>query len=607
MSEVSYDYGGGAYHSAITDAQFQQLYQYQIDFHVRMVRLDAYPQPNFGTTPVNGGCCGQNVEQLISFTNTSAFPTANIKANAAMTHQNIWHYPATITNPNNTFQIAQFAPSSDGSFTSYSTAAVINQFPGRQQMVWFNSWATEWSVTSNFLQHAFIHWMTRGLFVGARKTYLSTQVDDVHLETDLYTPNGTQFRLRPEDVSPHIAWMKSVNSRLPAGSAYMMELGHNGNGDIINATLTNPRPCKPTDAIYYDQGPDTALEFQKPLGTGTSVWPTTPANYTWTVTCAQVDRLATWFMTAANRDAFMHVSHTFSHMNLDNATYSDANKEIVFNQAWLKQMGITNGRFSVNGLIPPAITGLHNGDVINAWMTNGITHVVGDNSRPVLTNTNHTHWPLISTVASNGYAGLTIVPRWPTAIYYNCDFPACTISEWINTSHGYGNFTDLLTFEKTTTTKYLLGLKHDAYMFHQANLRSADVPSYTIGSQTGKFSLIQMWVETIIQEMTRLTNWPMVSLKHDDLAQNFINRMTLDQCTPAFSYQLSADKSSIVGVNVTATGNSCSVPVPVTFPGTATTSGSATSDKVGSEPLIMWASINGSPANFTLGTPVAAS
>ena len=30
-------------------------------------------------------------------------------------------------------------------------------------MVWFLGWATEWSQTSNYLQHAYIHWMTRGL------------------------------------------------------------------------------------------------------------------------------------------------------------------------------------------------------------------------------------------------------------------------------------------------------------------------------------------------------------------------------------------------------------------------------------------------------------
>jgi hypothetical protein len=31
-------------------------------------------------------------------------------------------------------------------------------------------------------------------------------------------------------------------------------------------------------------------------------------------------------------------------------------------------------------------------------------------------------WPLMSTVASNGYAGVQITPRWATNIYYNVSY-----------------------------------------------------------------------------------------------------------------------------------------------------------------------------------------
>ena len=605
MSEVSYDYSG-SWHSAITSDQFTTIYNYQATFGVRMVRIDVYPEPSFGcqTAIASTGCCGDGVEQYVSFTNATGFPTANIKTGATQSTKNMWHYPATIIDPSTTWQIAKFAPDSNGQFTSDTTAAVINSFDGRQQMVWFASWATDWSATSNFLQHSYIHWMTRGLFLGARKVYLSTQVDDVHLSTDLYSPSGNTFRLRTADLTAHVNWMKSINSRLPAGSKYVVELCHNGNGDIITATNTPQNTCKPEDAIYYDERADPPLEFQKPVGTGTSLWPTTPRTYSWSLACAKFDKLASWFTNAANRDAFFHVSHTFSHENLNNATYSDTSKEITFNQAWLKQIGISAGKFSPHGLVPPAITGLHNGDAIKAWMDNGITKVVGDNSRPLLVNQNNRHWPQISTVATNGYNGLTIMPRWSTAMYYNCDLPDCTSKEWIATSGGYGDFSSLVEFEKTTTSRYLLGLRHDAYMFHQANLRAADVPSMVVGTQTGTFSLLQTWVEAVTQEMVRLTNWPMVTLQHDDLTQKFLDRMARDNCNPKLSYTYSSDGKSITGVTVTANGNTCSVPIPVTFPASATASGTATSDKLGSEPLIMWATLSGSPVSFSLSTPV---
>lgn len=149
-------------------------------------------------------------------------------------------------------------------------------------------------------------------------------------------------------------------------------------------------------------------------------------------------------------------------MDLTNGTYSDTAKEISFNRAWLKQVGLDAAkRFSTNGLIPPAITGLHNADVIKAWMDNGIANVVGDNTRPLLRNTQSTFWPLNTTVAGNGYAGLNVVPRWATLIYYNCDLPACTTQEWIDTSAGQGTFTDLLNNARDTAIRNLFGLHWD--------------------------------------------------------------------------------------------------------------------------------------------------
>jgi hypothetical protein len=210
----------------------------------------------------------------------------------------------------------------------------------------------------------------------------------MHLETDLYTPAGTTFRARPADLTAHVSWQTALNKRLSAGSQYFIEIGHNGNGDIEAAVDLKPASCSPQTAIEYPDQNDTALEFQKPLGTGTNIWPNTPTSYTWSATCAGVDPLATWFKTTSNANNFAHISHTFTHEALNNATYSDANKEIVFNQAWLKQIGLSAAtKFSSKGLIPPAITGLHNGDAIRAWITNGITNVVGDNTRPVLLNT----------------------------------------------------------------------------------------------------------------------------------------------------------------------------------------------------------------------------
>lgn len=529
--------------------------------------------------------------------------------NAGVTTQGLWHYPAEITDAATTWEVAKFGPGGD--FSGDTVAAVINNFDGREQFVYFIGWATDWSITSNFLQHAHIHWMTRGLFVGKRKTFLNCQVDDVQLSTGLYLPAGTEFKTRTGDMEGHVTWQSNLNSRLPAGSNFFLEMGHNGNGNLIASTDPEDQSddvCVPDQAVDYDFPPDTELEFKKPLGTGTDKWPDMFEEYGWTSTCTELDDFAAWWLDANNRDAFAHVSHTFTHLPLNNATYHDTTREIHFNQDWLQQMGIDQSPFfSPQGLIPPQITGLHNGDALRAWRDNGILYAVGDNTRPVLRSDVSKHHPLITTVARNGYDGVVIVPRFATTIYYNCDTPECTTQEWIDTSAGSGDFGNLLTDARTTNTRHLLGLMADPYMFHQANMRQMDMPTMTVGSQTGKMSILMAWTETIVQEMMRLTTWPIISLKHDDIGKYFVDRMTLDNCEPKLSYKYSSNGNAIDSVTLTTDGNACGVNVPVTIPGGSVTAsgGSKEEDNVGDEPTIVWVSMNGSPVVLTLSESVS--
>jgi hypothetical protein len=528
MAELSYEYPTG-WASALTAAQWQQMYAYQSEFGARMVRIDVFPGPDYGTTLATGaGCCASGQEQLVKITDDSTFKTANIKTNQGVSTVGLWHVPATITNANTTKAFAMFDPS--GSFTTQTVAGVINTYGNRQQMVWFMSWATEWALGSSFLQHASIHFLTRGLHVGARQIFISAQVDDVFLSTGLYEPAGTTFRTRPADMAAHVTWTQNLNSRLPAGSDFFVELAHNGLGGIIYSHIADLKAtgqaCGPFTTPLINSPETTPLEWVKPLGTGDEYWSPDITTYNWTAACTKLDELSEWFQTPANRDAFAHMSHTFTHLSLNNVTYKDAAREIDFNRKWMAQLDLDKAtRYSTAGLVPPAITGLHNGDVIKAWLDNGIKYVVGDNTRPPLRNRNSAWWPRITTVADDGYAGLVTIPRWSTAIYYNCDLPECNLNEWIKTSAGSGDFYNLLRDSRNRNVNYLLGLHPDPYMFHQANMRQTDAPSLTIGTQTGRMSLLQAWVETIAQEMTRLTNWPILSLKHDDIGQLFLDRM----------------------------------------------------------------------------------
>ena len=79
MDALSYGYDDG-WRSAVTEDQWNTIWAYQANFKVRMVRINEFPGPSFGAGLAGpGGCCDTSIEQLISFTDTSLFSTANLK------------------------------------------------------------------------------------------------------------------------------------------------------------------------------------------------------------------------------------------------------------------------------------------------------------------------------------------------------------------------------------------------------------------------------------------------------------------------------------------------------------------------------------------------
>jgi hypothetical protein len=220
----------------------------------------------------------------------------------------------------------------------------------------------------------------------------------------------------------HITWQAQFVETLNPGSVYFLEVGFNGNGnmDFVGDLSSNAaQNCPDSENVDDPIGPSQNAEWIKPLGTGVNMWPAN-AQYVWSKACILMDPLAQFFQTAANRDAIAWITHTFTHEELENSTYYDTNLEIAFNYQHAVLLGITNAKMWSNfSMIPPSISGMHNGDALKAFMDNGIRAAVGDSTRPALLNPDNKHWPLITTVAGNGFAGFCIIPRWATRVFYN--------------------------------------------------------------------------------------------------------------------------------------------------------------------------------------------
>ncbi|KAK6537992.1 hypothetical protein TWF694_010885 [Orbilia ellipsospora] len=610
ISQVSYNYGD-AWRSALTTDQWNTIYDYQAIYGVRMIHINAYPSGQFGTSAL-GGCCNAGDDQTVTVDKGVAadqFPTAGLKF-PALNMTGLWHYPSQITDSSTTVCFMTFSANSQ--YPSSSCGGVINTFSnGRQQMVFFTSFGA-WSAVSNYLNHVWINWGLFGLYAGYRRVLFDTQIDDLFLPSAIYGTDGGTFRLRPTDVSAHLTWQADLNNRLVsggnAGSNYFVEFGFNGNGNFIYTQSIGLSPKTCSIPIAFVRAEEvTALEYQKILGTGTDMWPPN-STYTWTQACMKKDPLVAQFMDPATRDAFGLISHTFTHLGENPIDYDDAFREITFNQQFAKLATFDKAaHWSGKGLIPPAITGLHNGDAIRAWSTSGLTSCVGDNTRPPLQSPFNPYWPLLTNMSANGFDGFTVMPRFSTRIYFNCDTANCTLSEWINTSKGSGDIFTLLDLERSSTAKNLLALRQDPYMFHQANLRYYDVDQLTINGNNQRYSLLQMWVESVLNEFTQYVNWPIITKKHDDVAVAFTQRMTRDQCGYNITWNTAADQKTITGFTVgCGNGNKCGVPIPVTVPlgNSITNVGSYKTEQIGTDPLTVWVTLNGAAKTFTLTTPI---
>jgi hypothetical protein len=99
--------------------------------------------------------------------------------------------------------------------------------------------------------------------------------------------------------------------------------------------------------------------------------------------------------------------------------------------------------------------------------------------------------------------------------------------------------------------------------------------------------------------------WPVITLKHDDIAKTIIARKTRDECLPNMTYQLSDDRKSITGVSVSAKNTQCGTSIPVTVPGDVSTATSATKERKGSDPLTLWVTLGGSAKTYNLASALS--
>ncbi|KAJ1536245.1 hypothetical protein HK096_000073, partial [Nowakowskiella sp. JEL0078] len=548
------------------------------------------------------GCCSG--EQLASFTANSPILNAGLVLSAKFSTINLWHYPAIILNSTAAKPILTFEGGSDPLFPSETVGAVlISHEDGREEMAFFLPFAS-WSITSLVLGHMWVSWGTRGIYLGNRQIYLNLQVDDLFLDTESpVIPNvsNTTYRVTNSDIDNIIAWQNNLKIRLAPGSDFRLEFAFNGNGILAKANANA--------ALDVDTEDYVGINFIKPLGGGEYRWPIPPPTFSnlkiTDTSLANSDPLFVYFKDPAKQANFFWLSHTFTHENLNNASYTDTDNEIKYNvqvaKALLKMYD--KSYFSQNSIVTPQISGVFNGDALQCLLDNGILSIVGDDSRPNLVPSNGNWYPLITTTELSNYAGYLIIPRSPTEIYFSCstfDQNTYVYNSLYQKLLGISNHSQILNREGDRVVRKLLSLHPDPYQFHQANLRKAQ-NLVTIGRNQGYFSLIQEWTETVIMKLGQLTNWPVTSLKQDDLADLYNKRLALDSCGLKVTLIYDSSNTQITSIQATSE-NKCEV--PITVPGKASAPLGSISSQIGKQPLVIKLQLSKSSKSIILETPV---
>ncbi len=386
----------------------------------------------------------------------------------------------------------------DDSNPPSALAAIHTYADGRQNLVMtFDS--NPYLLHSMLLSYGVVNWVTNGLFIGERHTYVSPQIDDLFIDDERWTEatacgtsvdnTGVTHRMVGDDLTAVSNW-QALRRQQPLTADFKITMAFNGWG-------TSPN---------YDYravgGNDTLI-----IGGSTA-----PATLD-TLTPAAVEQQQNYYWT----------SHTYDHENLDHISYAAASQEITLNNAVATQLGLDN--YSLRFIVQPDVSGLGNADFLRAAYDNGIRYVLSNTSKPGQGNPtpNTGYWNSVD-------PRIFVIPRRANNLFFNVGTPADWVKEY-NCIYGplgsapyfkeNQTYEQILDFISNELLADLLRGELDPWMFHQTNLAAFTAADGSVHTLLG--DLLDRTFEKYGSYMT----FPIVSPSIDDLAGKMKDRTTI--------------------------------------------------------------------------------
>jgi len=445
-----------------------------------------------------------------------------------------------------------------------------------------------------FTSHIWIPWVNYGIIDGFRRIYFSMQVDDFFINNPWNFTQGTEYRTSIPDMKNLGVWQKDILNRMPNGSQFKVELAINGMHVLI-AAKHKADITQSYEHVLKEYG------YVKPLNEeGTKKWPETVDSDWDDSVLRSGDKLYDYF--AKNEEAqdnFYWLTHTFSHHNLNYASFHDADMEMALNVKMADDpyLGMyKRDCYSPHSIVCPEISGLHNGHTLQAFEKNDVHFAVGDTSRPDLASGN----PYIPVLTNDTFAhhdGFIIIPRQPTGIFWDCSTEEQNLElHKQRTGITDINWNDYIRHDVDSKVDNFIKMRHDPYMFHEGNLRNDDFKEIEINGVKGKFGLLQQWVELMAFEIRKYFEWPLITIKMDDLSQSYVSRLEKQQCKPVYTMVIDDSTLNISEIKVSSTAGKCTVPLLAIRDSSFVESSVTSLEQFGDEPETAWIEVsNDSP------------
>jgi PASTA domain len=514
-----------------------QLADYEKRFDIRQVTwFNTWPTAlEDGLTSMSGAA--QRVPGTLTAAGRAAFPYIRTGAPIDISEYAWTIFAKAETDPTKvetgatTVPLLTYPDSAGGA--PYVLAAIHTYADGRQNlMMTFDSNAS--MLHSMLLSYGLVNWVTNGLFIGERHTYINAQIDDVFIDDQRWVPgtacgtsvdsaNLPSYRMTAEDLSTVTAW-QNLKRQNPLTSDLKITMAFNGLG------------TSPTFTYLLVGGSDKTV-------TGT---PTTSGPNDLLIQAA-VAQQANYFWS----------SHTYSHENLDNVSSAEATFEITENNKVAAQFGLDD--YTLKFMVQPDVSGLTNLNFLNAAYANGIRYLVSNTSIPSQAN------PTPNTGYASSNAGVFVIPRRANNLFfnvatpedwtaeYNCLYgPNGTLrradgSPWFDQNLTYNQILDFISNELIA---YLLRGELDPWMFHQPNLAKFTKADGSVHTLLG--DLLDRTFEKYASYMT----FPITSPSIETIGARMKDRTTIRN-TPGIEATIKSEAivlTSPVDVTIPVTG-----------------------------------------------------